>query len=138
MSLLNTRKFWINGSNDFSLLAYNFRSSIKSRWLIFCLLLAKWHPGAASLKICVSGNRHTTNNNGDKESPWKIPHLMLTSPRFSSPLINSTHHDFILSEKSLWIFSFIPTVSKQSIIHEWGIGFLMVCFMPLIDLASSF
>ena len=68
--------------------------------------------------ICVSGNRHTANNNGDKELPWKFPRLMLTSPRFSSPLVNSTCHDFILSAKSFQIFSFIRTVSKQSIIYE--------------------
>ena len=114
MSLLNICTVWINDSSDFPLLAYKFRSSIKSRWLTFCLLLAKWYPGAASLTICVSGSRHTTNNNGDKELPWKIPRLnlstiFLSTRQFYRPWFHIFCH-----------LLFISAISKQSIIQKWG------------------
>ena len=115
--------------------------SIKNWWLIFCLLFAKRYPGAAYLKICVSGNRNTRNNNGDKESPWKIPRPMLISLRFSSSLVNSTHHGFILPAKSLRIFSFILTISKKNLLSTSEAPYHRASYslsMPLIEFASSF
>ena len=65
----------------FSFFANNFRSSMKSRWLIL-------HPSFvfsySFLRIIDKGNSTKTNSIGDRESPWKIPRLMFTLPRHSS------------------------------------------------------
>ena len=134
VSLLNIRTVWVNDSSDFSLLAYNFMSSIKSRWLFFCLLLANDILVQHLLRF-VKVVTHTTVNNGDNGSPWKTHGLMLTSPRFSSPLVNSTCHDFIPSV-NLFIYSscFEKVSTSKAPYHRPSYSLSM----PLIDFRSSF
>ena len=140
MLLLNTLIVWINDKSDFSLLAYNFKSFIKIRWVTFCLLLAKWYPGAASLKICVSGSRYKTNNNGDKESPWTISHLMLTSPDFPlhlSVLLSMISYFLPKVFKSLHLFLLFP----KNLLSASEVPYHRPSYnlsMPLIDFISSF
>ena len=87
MSLLNARPGWINYSSNFSLLQI-----IHKKYLVIFLSAASKMVSycCISFTICVSGHRHTRNNNDDENSTWKILYIMLTSPRFSSQLVNST------------------------------------------------
>ena len=55
------------------------------RWLIDLESTPSWYRPFALRRINDRGIRHITNNRGDKLSPWKIPRLILTSPR-SSPV----------------------------------------------------
>ena len=82
---------WINKSNFLSLFAYSFKSSINKRWLNSWFQLVTY-PRSVLFKIIDKGIRRTTNSKGEKQSPWKVPLLISTSPRLSLHAISSVIH----------------------------------------------
>ena len=77
----------ITESRALSLLEYNLRSPMNSRWSISLQL--------AILSMFARGVRAITSGNGNSASHWKIHLLIGTSPSVSVPQISSTLQDFI-------------------------------------------
>ena len=59
----------------------SFKSSIRSKWFDLLFPLLKLYPCSTSHNTSANGRRDTTNNNGDNQSPWKIPRFIFTVPR---------------------------------------------------------
>ena len=72
------------------------------------------------LKMKLNGINAKPNTKGGKESHWKIPCLISTSPNSEFPQHSITFHFSILFTNKLLMFSATPNKYKHSIIHECG------------------
>ena len=120
MSPLNILTVCISKSSWFEVFAYNFKSSINRRWLIF-ILFPEDYPASHFLRMRVRGIIVITNSSGDKESPQKIPLFMSTLPRLCPFDVSSVFQPFIELANRFLIFWAMPTRPRHSRIHGWGI-----------------
>ena len=105
---------WINKSNFLSVFAYSFKSSITKGWLNSWFRLVIY-PRSVSFKVIDQSIRTTTKNKGEKESLWKIPLLISTSPRLSLHTISSVIHVSLLFSNTFTMLSAILTIFIASI-----------------------
>ena len=110
---------WITKSNFLSLFAYSFKLSItKGRLNSWFRLVI--YPRSVSFKVINQGIRTKTKSKGEKESLWKIPLLISTSPRLSLHAISSVIHVSLLFSNTFTMLSAIPTIFIASINQQGG------------------
>ena len=137
MPFLNILTVWVRESRAFSLLKYNLRSSMNSRWFIVPPV-GNSYPGLAVLRMCVRGMRGATKSNGDSASPWKIPLVIGTSPSVSEPQVSSTLQDFVVFPKKFTTFFVMPITFKLSITQDLGPSHKLSDNRSIPLLSSSF
>jgi hypothetical protein len=74
MSLPIAVTIFISFSNSSLSLTSSFKSFIYNEWLIFLSVLCTWYPKSALFSSCVNAKSALQKSNGERESPWNIPH----------------------------------------------------------------
>ena len=89
-------------------------------WLIIGPSFSSLYPIPALRSTCVKGISAITNNNGEKESPWKMPLLMFTEPRHYILEYSLVLHLVILLDIRSITLSATPNICNVVIIQECG------------------
>ena len=118
MSSLHSLTVCSRDSISLSLLLYNFKWSMKSRWLR--RLRCKLYPALCCLRRLVIGIIAVTKSMGDSESPWNTPLLMSTSHSVPPPTVSIVFQCSIRFSMKVRRFVSTPTSLKLSWVQECG------------------
>ena len=96
-------------------------SSMNNRWFNISFSFPNEYFCFSVLRIIATGIRAITNTKGNRESPWNIPHIILTFPNLFFPenktvlqhciILFSSSIMFILFSSSI-MFVAVPTSSR--------------------------
>ena len=113
------------------LFPYSIKSSINRRWLIFSTPLPNVYLASALHSSWVSDIMHTTNNKGDKLSPYEIPVLMITFAKLSPYQVNCICQFAISHLIPRFVCLFLQSHSIVLSINNWSL-------VPLVFFLHSF
>ena len=112
------------------------------KWLILLPPFLSWYMTSILSRILVIVIIATMKSNGDTESPWKIPLLILTSASLVPELVSIVFQLGIVFLRNLMVFSSAPYISRHSVSHKCGImskaflqsihGIIRLVFLPLL------